>query len=83
MYETIISHPVAVSCITSIGLTLVRGIAGYLEKWKKTGKRPKFDFNKWLETYLRMIPQVISLSVMGVPVEAAVGTDWLIGKLKK
>ena len=85
MLETMFAQweTVLIGGATAIGLTVARALVGYFEKCSKEKKMVTFDTHKLIETFMRMIPQIILAGATGIPVEATIGSDWLFSKYAK
>ena len=65
--------------VRAFGVGVIRSVLGYLEN-VASGKT-EWSWNKFAETFLRIMPQAFGLSAAGIPPEAALVTDWGVGKV--
>lgn len=69
--------------VQSLGIAVVRSVAGWLENALENGHIDKFEVKKLFETMFRVIPQALGLTALVGPI-GVVGTlftDYLISKV--
>jgi hypothetical protein len=70
--------------VQTLGVTIVRSFAGWLENAVEDGKITWPEVKQLGQTYFRLIPQVLGLGAFFGPDAGMVGaffTDWLVTKL--
>lgn len=67
--------------IQSLGIGIVRGLAGWIENAFEDGKITRPEFGKLFETMFRIIPQALGLSALGLPAVGSFFTDFLVTKI--
>jgi len=59
----------------SIGISVVRSVAGWLQHSLEDGKVDKFEISQLFDTILRILPQALGLGALGIPPLGAFITD--------
>ncbi len=68
--------------VISFGLGLIRSVSGWLYHALEDNRITRYELKQLLHTFLRMIPQVLGWSAVGVP-EVAFLSDMALSAVKK
>ncbi|MBI2112224.1 hypothetical protein HYT52_01685 [Candidatus Woesearchaeota archaeon] len=83
MFEELVGFYLGNPAIRTVGVALARSFLGWVENILEDGKFDMYDLKQLLVTFVRTIPQALGWNATGLPVEAALLSDFFGTKLFK